>query len=337
VPVGGNLSFVTLTAGGDHTCGLTAAGSAYCWGYNPNGELGDGQPVGSTQSRPSPVAVTGGLLFAKISAGGNYTRGLTSAGQAYCWGGWGNGELGDGGPSDRRRSSPGPVAGTIVFAQLSTGYRHACGLTTGGQAFCWGKNQSGQLGDGTLTVRSAPVPVIGGTLFQQVAAGGDHSCGLTSAGAAACWGSDAYGQLGDGTTTNRATPGVVLSGIPITALSGFGQSIFGLAGDGRGYAWGWNLDGQLGDGTTTDRSTPVVGGGGLSFAEIAAASYHSCGRTSAGAVFCWGRASSLGNGSTTSSSVPVRVSLSWLSLAGTSFLAATAVHCAPGPSCPRYH
>jgi len=88
----GGLNFVTVSAGFNHTCGVTNGNAAYCWGYNNHGEVGDG----TTSQRTRPVAVVGGLTFTTISAGNVFTCGMTTTGDAYCWGDNGSGELGDG-------------------------------------------------------------------------------------------------------------------------------------------------------------------------------------------------------------------------------------------------
>src|SRR5262245_32075492 len=82
VPVGGGLTFVTLAGGASHTCALASDGTAYCWGNNEFGQLGDN----STANRNAPVQVAGGLTFASIDAGAAHTCAVTSAGDAYCWG-----------------------------------------------------------------------------------------------------------------------------------------------------------------------------------------------------------------------------------------------------------
>ena len=99
------------------------------------------------------------------------------------------------------------VFGGLSFALLTAGFNHSCGLTTGGNAYCWGSNSEGQLGDGTTTDRLIPVPVTGGLIFASLVLGDRHSCALaTTGGGAYCWGENFFGQLGDGTTTARSEP-----------------------------------------------------------------------------------------------------------------------------------
>jgi alpha-tubulin suppressor-like RCC1 family protein len=142
VPVAGHRRFLLVTAGSDHTCGVTAAHVALCWGLG--GQIGDGQ----TTNRFTPRGVAGGLRFDQVTAGLLHTCGETTTHRAYCWGVNGRGQLGDGGPPEPDRLRPVAVAGGHAFAQLSAGAAHTCGVAPSGAAFCWGYDFFGQLGDG---------------------------------------------------------------------------------------------------------------------------------------------------------------------------------------------
>ena len=150
---GSTTGFAAVSADTGFTCGVTFAGAAYCWGNNAVGELGDG----TTATRTSPVAVSGGLSFAAISAGGHHTCGITSAGAAYCWGYNGAGELGDG--TTTNSTSPVAVSGGLTFAAVGAGGLHSCGVTSAGAAYCWGYNGDGELGNGTTASSRVPVRV----------------------------------------------------------------------------------------------------------------------------------------------------------------------------------
>lgn len=155
-PVVSPVAFAAVSAGGNHTCGVAAGGAAYCWGYNGDGNLGDG----TTMLRTTPVAVAGELHFAAVHAGAYHTCGVTASNAPYCWGSIHNntGQLGDG--TFNGRMTPGLVAGGLAFAEVSAGPWHTCGVTTSGTAYCWGFNGQGELGDGTTTLRLAPVRVL---------------------------------------------------------------------------------------------------------------------------------------------------------------------------------
>ncbi len=199
----GAEKFTTIAAGQDHTCALTAAGAAYCWGNNQAGELGDA----TTVNRTTPTLVGGGFTFSSIGAGRRHTCALTTGGQAFCWGINDSGQVGDGTTSNRSR--PTPVVGGMTFTMIALGYGHTCGLDATGQAFCWGSNANGGLGDGTREFRVAPTPVQGELTFLSLAVGGGHTCGLTTGRQAYCWGVNTFGQIGDGTTTSRLLPALV--------------------------------------------------------------------------------------------------------------------------------
>jgi alpha-tubulin suppressor-like RCC1 family protein len=259
VPLSGGLALSSVSAGGDyHSCGVTTAGAAFCWGNNASGQLGTGASSGP---QTVPVAVAGGLVFKAISTRANTTCGLTATGAAYCWGYNGYGQLGDG--SRDNSSAPVAVTGGLSFLTISVGYYHVCGQTSGG-IYCWGRDESGELGDGSTTDRSGPVLVSGSTAFTTVSAGADdgngYSCGLTSGGAAYCWGYNATGLLGNGSTTNSSVPMPVAGGIQFSSISAGGDHACGVATGGVLYCWGSDAYGQLGNGngSFTNSSVPVV-------------------------------------------------------------------------------
>jgi alpha-tubulin suppressor-like RCC1 family protein len=215
--VGTNQLFKRLAAGGLHNCALNVADQAYCWGFNDQGQLGDGTTTtifpDTGAAAPAWVRpVSGGLAFDSITAGYKHTCALTAAGAAYCWGDNTYGQLGDG--STSRSLVPVAVAGGQTFVTLSAGFYHTCGIVTTGEAYCWGRNTpnavqesvGGQLGDGTTTDRPLPTLVSGGLTFQSISAGEVSTCGVTGSSLAYCWGDNEYGQAGTGSTASVLVP-----------------------------------------------------------------------------------------------------------------------------------
>ena len=311
VPVAGGLTFETLAGGGAHTCGLTSDGTAYCWGNNAQGQLGDD----SSTSQSAPVQVAGGLKFVSIDAGAAHTCAVTSAGEAYCWGRNDRGQLGDG--TTTRSAAPVAVTGSLNFQLVAAGgssIGHTCGLTDLGAAYCWGDNAGGQLGLATFDLNPHPLPgpVSGGLVFKGLTVGlGSHSCGLTDLGAAYCWGQNPFGALGNGSTMRSAVPVAVAGNLSFNQLTagGFVGHSCGVIDGGAAYCWGDNEPGQVGDGTTTDRLVPTAVAGDLTFLSVDAGLRHTCGRASTGTVYCWGSngAGQLGNNSNDLSTVPAKV------------------------------
>ena len=306
VTVSAAFNVTDFATGSSHTCGLSN-GKAYCWGWNVNGQLGDG----TTTDRLTPTPVAGGLTFSMLAAAGIHTCGLTTSGAAYCWGANDYGVLGDG--TTTSRSTPTPVSGGLTFTSLSAGEEDVCGLTTGGAAYCWGNNDYGQVGDGTIfNTRPTPTHVTGGVTFARIEAGGSHTCGLTTTGAALCWGKSSEGEIGDGNTSTNGgqpTPTPVAGGLTYTAMTaGFGHNC-AVATSGSTYCWGLNFHGQLGNGSSMNQFTPVQVDGGLAFVSVAAGFNHTCGLTSSGQAYCWGdnESGKLGDGSQTGRFTPTAV------------------------------
>jgi titin len=275
--------------------------------------------VGTSAASTASSAVTPAAVTAvEISAGGNSDTfcARLSNGTAVCWGRNAYGQLGDG--STTNRSTPVAVKGVggvgllTSVTSLGGGQQHRCAVLTSGGLACWGRNSSGQLGDGTIVDRPTPVRVanasgglLGDILSTRVAsvAGGYYStCAVLVSGNVLCWGTNIYGQLGDGTTTTRLKP-VSVTGVGgtgtlsgISAISSAGVTMCALQVSGGVVCWGYNDHGALGDGTTTTRFNPVqvkgVGGSGSlsGVSAISTTQRTTCALVS-GAVYCWGAAS----------------------------------------------
>jgi alpha-tubulin suppressor-like RCC1 family protein len=209
------------------------------------------------------------------------------------------------------RAVRGSVGGlTIPWTTITAGFQRSCGTRRDGKSYCWGRNDLGQLGDGTTHGhRLTPSLVAGSQVFQRIAAGGgSHTCGRTGQ-TVYCWGGNRHGELGDGSTTNRRVPTLAASGRAFEGVAVGGSQTCAWTSVGEAFCWGGNSVGQLGDGTTTGRHQPVAVAGGMRFESIAAGAMHTCADSLGGQVYCWGLNSDgqLGDGSYDNDSTPVMV------------------------------
>jgi alpha-tubulin suppressor-like RCC1 family protein len=285
--------FVRLVAGNAHTCGLQNTGQAFCWGRGGNGRLGDG---GNTDRlAPVPVTMPPGVLFTELALGESHTCALGNDSKAYCWGmGWA-GKLGDGTETDR--STPGPVdmPSGVTFSSISSAGLHTCALGYDNNAYCWGHNAHGQMGNGTTNEsQSRPVQVTrpGGATFLQISAGSGHTCGVANDAKTYCWGMGQNGAIGNGSLSDQTTP------VPVDASSG-GQfrdltsgsgHVCAFGNDNRLYCWGNNGNGQLGSGTASfeSRPMPVNVPPNTSLRTISAYGHQTCSVSHENKLWCWG-------------------------------------------------
>jgi alpha-tubulin suppressor-like RCC1 family protein len=250
-------------------CAVRRSGTIECWGANEAGQIAPPELVPSGVPR-----VFSGLRARAITAGGSFACAIETGTDAlYCWGRGQNGELGYGMLFNRgtpQRVMPEPAeasAFTGRFRQVAAQGTGACALDDAGQVWCWGRNQQGQNGAGTLTPESQPFArrVVGlppGDPVVELAVGTFHGCGRTMAGQVWCWGRNAEGQLGR--VTSEVCSGVAcglsagqvpgLSGVTALRAAGAHTCVIDPAGL---KCWGRNGDGELGVGDTTNRATPT--------------------------------------------------------------------------------
>ncbi len=289
------LSFVSITAGQEHTCGLTAVGEAYCWGSNSSGQLGAGGV--DSERHETPVRVSGGLRFREVSAGFLHTCALDTEGRAYCWGSDEYGQLGVG--SRAGSAAPVAVVGGHTFQFLSSGATHTCGLAEG-IAYCWGGNWHGQIGDGTLAgdsetpcCRKAPVEVRTEVRFSMISTGGISTCAVGTDRHAYCWGNGSDGRLGihSGDLRDRDRPTRVATDAVVAGISARGHHACLLDDAGHALCWGQASEGQLAalDRSVTERvDAPVPSAAGHVFANLQVGMYHTCGIERDTHLYCWG-------------------------------------------------
>ena len=304
---------------------------AYAWGYNQYGQLGN--HLATNSSSPVTVTATGALLgktLTAVAAGAMHSLALCSDGTVTAWGFNYLGQLGNG--STINSGDPVAVATTGVLSgktvvAVAAGTWHSLALCSDGTVAAFGRNSSGQLGNGSTTDSSVPVTVdttgvLSGKTVVTVAAGYQHSLVLCSDGTLAAWGSNYVGELGIGSSDFNVysvpvavdTTGVLSGKTAVAVAAGAAHSV-ALCSDGTLAAWGSNSYGQLGNNTTIRSSAPtaVTTTGVLSgkvVVGVAAGQGHSMALCSDGTVAAWGDNyyGQLGNNSTNASSVPVAVS-----------------------------
>lgn len=191
--------------------------------------------------------------------------------------------------------------------RLAAGASHACALLDDGTVMCWGSNDHGQLGDGTLTQRSSPAAVSNLSGVVSIAAGLYHTCAILSSGGVRCWGNNFDGELGNGGTISSATPVAVAGLTDATSIAPGAAHTCALRSNGAAVCWGDNSFGQLGTGTEGGHlyiPGPPVSTNEGAFAAIVAGGYHTCALTVRGEIQCWGlnNLNQLGGSSTVFSS-----------------------------------
>jgi alpha-tubulin suppressor-like RCC1 family protein len=325
----GTISDAFYTGSATNQLRIAMAGPAVAWGRGGTGQLGNG---GSTNSKVPVTILKSGVLAGKtisaVAGGNNHSYALTSEGLVYAWGANNYGQLGNQGSSNSLVPvlvyTNGVLSGKRITAIVS-GENHALALSADGKLFTWGWNWQLQLGNGTsVPFTNVPVAVdmtgvLAGKTVVALGTGNMHNQVVTSDGKVFTWGNGGDGQLGNGAATNSAVPVAVnmsgaLSGKTVIAASGGWQHSVALTSDGLVYTWGRGASSQLGNGATTNSSVPVAVStsgvlSGKMIVAIGAGEYHCLAVSSEGRVYAWGPNSNgeLGNGTNTSSSVPVPV------------------------------
>ncbi|HEX7122208.1 MAG TPA: Ig-like domain-containing protein [Gemmatimonadaceae bacterium] len=267
IPVAGGILFKSVTAGADHSCGISTADKAYCWGHADWRQLGDG----SSGYTLSPVAVALNESVKAIEAGPGFTCAITMAGAAYCWGANSIGQIGDGQPISYGNTfvaQPTKVATALSFASIDVSNQYTCATTPTGSAYCWGRD-GGRFGRGAGNDSSSPVAAATGLSLRSISTGNDHACGVAQDFGIWCWGSNDNGRLGVPLPNGSTTPVRVAGN-----LSGQEVAAAGIATGSAAHTcaisvdrltvlcWGRNDVGQLGNGSTSDatasNATPVI-------------------------------------------------------------------------------
>src|SRR5579859_3586889 len=296
---------VKIVTGGEFSCALTSGGGVKCWGWNAFGQLGDGTksqhttPVDVVGLASGITAAAAGELQACVTTSGGGVKcwgavydfstpyltpidipglatGVTGLAPGYdhtcvlasggvkCWGDNSQGQLGNG-TTANSTTAVNLIGSFGTVIGIAAGTFHTCLLTTTGNVYCWGNDDSGQVGNGTPLYRTSPVDVNNlSANIHSVATGAFHTCALTNSGGVQCWGANFDGQLGDGTMKQRSAP-VAVTGLAsgVSAIAtGTNHSCAGLIGGGV-QCWGWAMLGQLGSGVHIYTTTVPVSVAGL--------------------------------------------------------------------------
>lgn len=264
------------------TAARTVPNVASAWGFNEDGELGDG----ARESSALPVQVPWLRGVIAMAAGSHHSLALLRNGTVMAWGENFYGQLGDG----MTQASVLPIAvhGLRRVVAIAAGEHHSLALLKNGTVLAWGQNDSGQLGDGERSQSVLPVKVSGLRGVKAISAGGSFSLALLRTGVVRAWGENAHGQLGDGSRSGSPIP-VTVSGLrAVTAISaGFRHSL-ALGPDRNVVAWGDNEYGQLGNGSETASDVPVQVASLSAVAHIAAGKGYSLASEDDGLVMAWG-------------------------------------------------
>lgn len=326
-PVESLGSVTAMSAGWGHACAIVN-GSAYCWGRNDWGQLGNG--TRTSTNVPSQVVGLEGKTVTDITAGGAHTCAIAD-GAAYCWGPEDAYRLGTGSSTATVFTTAQPVNSAGVLANktvtdITAGFEHTCAVASG-RAYCWGWAGEGRLGNGESTggfdiTAVNDTGVLNGKTVTAIQAGGSQTCAIADT-RLYCWGDGSQGALGNGLFANSLMPvavGGALASIAVTEVSVSTRQLWDASGgshvcaiaEGKAYCWGEGSDGQLGNGQNADASIPMAVStasdlGTGTATSIAAGGRHSC-AVSGQRITCWGADDQKQLGEASASNVPRYVS-----------------------------
>jgi alpha-tubulin suppressor-like RCC1 family protein len=289
-PIG--FGAVRVESGFFHTLASKADGSAWVWGVDMDGALGNG-PGASWLYAPMELTLPGGATVVDFDAGGLHSLVVTTDGAAYAFGRGDDGQLGlANGFVDAESPTPVAMPEGVGVVDVDAGWYHSLAIGTDGQLYAWGDGGRGRLGTGGLGSSDVPkvVSLAPGVLPVAISAGGEFSLAIGDDGLLYSWGSDDFGVLGNGPGGASAVPqpAALPEAVAPVAISAGGYHSLMLGADGAVYAWGADLDEQIGDGAgavTVESMVPVAVG---PFTAVSAGFNHSLALAGDGQVWAWG-------------------------------------------------
>lgn len=315
----GVFYWAALSRKGGHdgltNCAIADNGNVYCWGFNDRGQLGNND-AGTNQNTPVPVVKPAGRYFTTVYIGKRHNCALADNRELYCWGLNSNRQLGTSAGDKHIPTLVTKPAGVTGWIQASPGDGHTCAIATNGNTYCWGLNNSGEIGIGnTVSPQATPVLVntsgIGNIKFTSISANQNTTCGLGEDKQGYCWGHNSHGQLGNGTTTQKTLPTLVTLPAGVSHFKFInvgGDNACAVGSDGYSYCWGIDL-GTGFVGSSTVPKLVDLPADHKNTAHLEGYCWNGCSISQAGSLFCWGdnTKGQLGNGTTTDSQTPVEI------------------------------
>ncbi len=315
ITIDGGKKVVMVEVGMADSAAITEDGSLYTWGYNSNGELGNG--TASDSYIPVEITIDGGKKVTAVSLGNYHSAAITEDGSLYTWGNNEHGQLGDGTTEERYTPTKITIDGGKKVIAVSLGGGHSAAITEDGSLYTWGWNANGQLGDGTLEDRYTPTKVeTDGKKVIAVSLGEQHSAAITEDGALYMWGCNGSGRLGNNSSEDLSVPTRITidGGKKVTFVALGSEHSAAITSDGSLYTWGNNWYGRLGFVTDypdkaqySPKKVTIDGGAKVVF--VALGKEHSTAITENGSLYTWGYNwnGQLGTGTTTEEHEPIRI------------------------------
>jgi alpha-tubulin suppressor-like RCC1 family protein len=305
--ISSSTDWCQVSAGTIHTTAIKTSGQLWSWGRNSFATLGDG----TTIDRCSPVReFCSATDWRRGSAGEFHTAAVKTTGELWSWGSAGNGRLGDG--TQTNKCSPvREISSSTDWCQVSAGSFHTAAVKTTGQIWAWGRNNVGQLGDGTSVDRCSPVRErCSATDWCQVTTACYHSAAVKTTGELWAWGGNLCGRLGDGTTVNKCSPvREFCSATDWCQVSAGVLHTTAVKTTGQIWSWGLNSFSQLGNGITVNSCSPVREiCSATDWCGVSTGMCHTAAIKTSGQIWAWGRnvCGPLGDGTFTNRCSPVR-------------------------------